>query len=697
MKGPRIVRAPLFLAAALVSAVLAAAPAPAVAQDAGYALQFDGTTDYVRLHPTSSMMGPTWPTTKTVSLWVNPTGAATCSAADPSACDAIFGDRPRTWGISRGTLNGEDRIWIWNYDGTSDRVGVEYAAGEWTQIALVHAEGVLSAYKNGVFVGSIASGPTAQGGTQVLHFGGIINNASRNWTFEGEIDEVQIWNVARSADEIADSMNGPLTGSEAGLAAYYRMTDGPGSTSVTDDTGHGWTGSLLDGGSGVAGNGPIGWVPSGAFSTGPVVPNTPPVAHPQDVTTSEDTVVAITLTGFDADGNPLTFRVTAPPTFGVLGGTAPDLTYTPLANFSGSDSLEFVANDGFVDSAPATVSVTVTPVNDPPVAVNDGAVTALDTPVTIPVLANDSDVDGGVLSITEVTQPLNGTAVNQIDEVSYTPQPGFTGTDSFSYTITDGQGGFATAPVTVTVTLAGADPGLALRFDGASDYVTLGKTAEMLATGWENTKTVSLWVKPEGTPYCNFPSPVSCDAIFGDRPRWWGISRGVAGDLDRIWVWNFDGALQAIAIPYAPGEWLHIALVHGAGTLSAYKNGVLVGSMPSGATMQPSTGAQPVLQFGGVINNASRNWTFKGDIDELQIWNTARTAEEIRQDMSWPLSGSETGLAAYYRMSDGGGASLTDDSGHGWTGTLWDGGIQVPPDGPIMWVPSGAFSLLPPQ
>ncbi|MGE3889333.1 MAG: Ig-like domain-containing protein [Vicinamibacterales bacterium] len=688
-------KAPLIVATALV--IAAAAASPAHGQDAGYALQFDGTTDQVRLHATNSMMAATWPTTKTVSLWVNPTGTSTCTANDPGACDVIFGDRPRTWGISRGPINGEDRIWVWNYDGNADRVGVEYTPGEWTQITLVHAEGVLSAYKDGLFVGSVASGPTAQGGNQVLHFGGIINNASRNWTFEGEIDEVQIWNLARDATEIADSMSGPLAGSESGLAAYYRMTDGPGSTSVTDDSPGDWTGSLLDGGSGVPGNGPINWVPSGAFSAGPIEPNTPPVAYSQDVTTSEDTPAAVMLAGFDADGNPLSFRVTVPPAYGVLTGTAPNLTYVPAANVYGTDGFEFVANDGFADSTPATVSLTVLPVNDAPVAGNDGVVTAIETAVTIAVLANDADVDGGLLSITEVTQPLHGTASNQVDQVIYTPEAGFTGADSFTYTIADGQGGFGTATVTVTVTQAGADPGDALSFDGVSDFVTLSKTANMFAAGWEVTKTVSLWVKPTGTPYCLFPNPASCDAIFGDRPRWWGISRGVIGGLDRIWVWNFDGALQAIAIPYTPGEWLHVALVHGGGMLSAYRNGVLVGSMASGATQQPSTGALPVLQLGGVINNASRNWTFEGEIDEVQLWNTARTTEEIQQDMSWPLTGNEGGLAAYYRMTDGSGSMLTDDSGHGFTGTLWDGGTFLPPDGPIQWVPSGAFSVLPPQ
>jgi len=238
------------------------------------------------------------------------------------------------------------------------------------------------------------------------------------------------------------------------------------------------------------------------------------------------------------------------------------------------------------------------------------------------------------------------------------------------------------------------DPGYALRFDGASDFVRLAETAFIMAPGWESTKTVSLWVKPTGAAYCNYPSPASCDVIFGDRPRWWGISRGVSQGVDRIWVWNVDGDVDAVGIEYALDEWIHVTLVHSDGILRAYRNGVLVGSVPSGATQQPSTGALPILHLGGMINNVTRNWTFAGDIDEVQIWNAARTPEQIARDMMEPLLVSEPDLAAYYRMSDGPGSLLlTDDSGHGWTGALTDGGLGVPPDGPILWVTSGAFNI----
>ena len=96
--------------------------------------------------------------------------------------------------------------------------------------------------------------------------------------------------------------------------------------------------------------------------------NTAPVAEDQSVTTDEDTAVNITLNGTDADGNFLNYTVIDGPTNGSLDGTAPNLTYTPNSNYNGPDSFTFSVNDGFGDSNIATVSITVTPVNDAPVA-----------------------------------------------------------------------------------------------------------------------------------------------------------------------------------------------------------------------------------------------------------------------------------------------------------------------------------------
>ncbi|HEY5910443.1 MAG TPA: MBG domain-containing protein [Verrucomicrobiae bacterium] len=107
------------------------------------------------------------------------------------------------------------------------------------------------------------------------------------------------------------------------------------------------------------------------FRSGPVAPvNHPPVAIAQTVATLENTAVAITLAGTDIDGDALTFAVATGPSHGTLNGTAPTLTYTPAGNYHGPDSFAFTANDGVLASSPATISLTVTPVNHAPQVAN---------------------------------------------------------------------------------------------------------------------------------------------------------------------------------------------------------------------------------------------------------------------------------------------------------------------------------------
>src|SRR5205823_4254869 len=93
--------------------------------------------------------------------------------------------------------------------------------------------------------------------------------------------------------------------------------------------------------------------------------NDPPVALGQSVTTDEDTPKAITLTGSDVEGDPLTYSIVDGPAHGTLTGTAPSLTYSPSQDYNGSDSFTFKVNDGTVDGNTATVSITINSVNDP--------------------------------------------------------------------------------------------------------------------------------------------------------------------------------------------------------------------------------------------------------------------------------------------------------------------------------------------
>ncbi|RVB37832.1 cadherin-like domain-containing protein, partial [Mesorhizobium sp. M7A.F.Ca.CA.001.06.1.1] len=105
-------------------------------------------------------------------------------------------------------------------------------------------------------------------------------------------------------------------------------------------------------------------------------------------------------------------------------------TYAPKANFFGTDSFTYRASDGTAESNIATVALTITPVNDAPVAADDIAYVAEDGSLVVSILANDSDVDGDALTPVLVSEPTNGTlTLNPDGSFTYAPKANFFGTD----------------------------------------------------------------------------------------------------------------------------------------------------------------------------------------------------------------------------------------------------------------------------
>jgi len=234
--------------------------------------------------------------------------------------------------------------------------------------------------------------------------------------------------------------------------------------------------------------------------------NRPPVAVSDSYTTTEDTPLTVPAPGVlvndtDADGNPLTAILVAGPANGSVtlspnGG----FTYTPRANFFGSDSFTYKANDGQADSNTATVSITVTPGNDAPVAVNDSYSVNQDTTLTVAapgVLANDSDVDTAALTAVLVSTTNGTLTLSASGGFTYTPNAGFVGTDSFTYKANDGQLDSNTATVTITVQavaqadvfLSGLRASKSARISGTG---TVGVTATGSGDTTSQTASVSL-------------------------------------------------------------------------------------------------------------------------------------------------------------------------------------------------------------
>jgi VCBS repeat-containing protein len=189
--------------------------------------------------------------------------------------------------------------------------------------------------------------------------------------------------------------------------------------------------------------------------------NDVPVAVDDAYSTNEDVVLTIAATGVlfndsDADGDSLTAVLVSNGSNGVVNLNADgSFTYIPDANFNGTDSFTYRANDGTVNSNLATVTITVSATNDVPVAVDNAYSTNEDVVLTIAatgVLANDSDADGDSLTAILVSNALNGSAsLNADGSFTYTPTANFNGVDSFTYRATDGTADSNLATVTITV------------------------------------------------------------------------------------------------------------------------------------------------------------------------------------------------------------------------------------------------------
>ncbi|MEP6340822.1 Ig-like domain-containing protein, partial [Parasphingorhabdus sp.] len=188
--------------------------------------------------------------------------------------------------------------------------------------------------------------------------------------------------------------------------------------------------------------------------------NDPPVAVDDATVTDEETpvTIAVLANDSDVDGDPLTVISASAPNGTVVINPDGTVTYTPDPDFNGSDTITYVISDGQGGTAMATVDVTVNPVNDAPVAVDDVAATPEDTPITLNVLGNDSDVDGDPLTVTGATSPDGQVTINPDGTVTFAPNPDFNGTTTVTYTISDGNGGTATATVTLTVDPANDAP-----------------------------------------------------------------------------------------------------------------------------------------------------------------------------------------------------------------------------------------------
>jgi hypothetical protein len=224
----------------------------------------------------------------------------------------------------------------------------------------------------------------------------------------------------------------------------------------------------------------------------------------------------------DVDSTALTYALV--PNSAVGGSVSIDSTtgnysFTPAQDFNGTASFQFTASDGTLSSAAATVSLAISPVNDNPVAGADSGSTTQGVPVVLNVLANDTDVDGDALSVSAVGAASNGAGDIYNGQVRYSPNSGYTGSDAFTYSISDGHGGTATGNVSVNVTAAAPPPAaVSVTFrQGTAGYT--GTVDTMLREHYPTDNYGNAFViSPQGDSTKHTQGLLEFNNLFGSGP-----------------------------------------------------------------------------------------------------------------------------------------------------------------------------------
>ena len=413
-----------------------------------------------------------------------------------------------------------------------------------------------------------------------------------------------------------------------------------------------------------------------------------PTAAAQSVQYVLNTPASITLAGSDPEGSSLTYSV-GTPTNGTLSGTAPDLTYTPSTDYTGSDSFTFTVNDGTTDSDPATVSITL---NQAPTADAQSSVqAAINTDLSITLAG--SDPEGSNLTYS-VGTPTNGTLSGTAPDLTYTPSTDYTGSDSFTFTVNDGTTDSAPATVsifvsnTVQTNAVYADVTGAAAFTSATDLANQGQATFASSTvsanqdpgtpegGFNDGVTDSnkgsmTWFRDDVQP-TQFPGEIVLNLDVSTNSAGYNIT-----SINSIAGYNIGGeqADQVMTVEYSvvgdasyttlgtysneaadtQGQYSSISLTH-------YLNGNLLFGVDSlrFTYANPAANTRLALQEIDVIGGAVQATNYESDLASVQ----AATSAADLVDSSQATYASSTITA-----NQGGDTAATEDVNDGVTAT----------------------------
>ncbi len=570
------------------------------AGDFGAALNFDGTDDVVTV-PNNAALNISG--NISVEAWIKPTTNSNIQNVISKSSQAqntgyIFPRTDDNWANFSGYLH-IGNVWrsiLYPYptDGLFHHVAMTYDGSN------------IKLYLDGNLVKTQAQTGTIATNTNSLAFG---NQPGFSEFFKGNLDEARIWNAALTADQIKSRMNSELVGNETNLVLNYNFNQGvPGGSnaSVVSESNVAAT-SLVGTLTNFAKTGAISNYVSSTV-VNPIVGSTLCIGSPLQLShpTSGGTWSIPATTGLSISN---TGALT-----GTLSTTATSIVvsydYTINAcSFTSTKTINISQLIAGTATGNETMCASVTP-----------------TPITLA---------GNTLgSIIQWQSSLDNVTFNNIaNATSASLSPGsLTTTTYYRAAVTTATCG------TLNSNVITKGYNNSLHFDGTDDYVQAGAPLPIAAN---DNFTYEAWVKPSVVD-ANYRGFLGIDvANVGRGPSMW------VGPNGSLHTDSYNGSTRYDMLVnnfFTANTWVHVAWVKNGTTYTIYKNGVQVDTRTA-----PSNVLLPNANFTiGKLDNY-----FAGTLDEVRIWNTARTAQEITDNMSASLNGNEVGLKAYYTFNQG--------------------------------------------
>jgi hypothetical protein len=420
--------------------------------------------------------------------------------------------------------------------------------------------------------------------------------------------------------------------------------------------------------------------------------NDVPSAIAQTVSGAEDGALSIILSGSDDERDILTYALVSAPAHGSASLSGNTVTYTPSANYNGTDSFTFTASDDSSTSSPATVSLAIAAVNDVPSATAQSVSAAINS--SQPIILGGSDPDGDSLTYTLASGPANGSTSLNGNTLIYTPSSNYNGVDTLTFTVSDSA--TTSTPATVWVSVGSVN-------DASIDFKLVGTADRFKAPGVLN----SVW--SNGASSLSIPLPFLSDSpSLASSPGQFGTP-GITGDGERVYAASADsipvsassvtleawfrpsGPSVAEADPivltdghsenavvvfwqdskihfftdrascvtynsYADSVWYHVAATSDTTEMKLYVDGQLVSTAATSGTSGTFNSSVAML--------GDPRWDYytEGDVDEVRVWNYARSESQILALMNQEVTASAGGLLFHGAFNEAGAAPVLDQS-----------------------------------